>query len=184
MARGNGLSDAYAATLLRLKAQKGNRSGLGLKALMWMLYSERPLRAGELCHALAVETGSPHLDPENIPPLQTLQACCLGLVVVEESSSTVRLVHFTLQEYLLSDPALFHNPHSAIAEVCLTYLNSGSIRALSPTCPWDPSTRPLLEYASCYWRKHARRETTETVEELALRLLDRRATQFGFRLLG
>ena len=33
MARGNGLSDAYTATLARLKGQKGNKSVLGLKVL-------------------------------------------------------------------------------------------------------------------------------------------------------
>jgi len=52
MTLGNGLGDAYTATLTRLKAQKGNKSILGLKVLMWVLYSERPLRAEELCHAL------------------------------------------------------------------------------------------------------------------------------------
>ena len=45
MTQGNGLSDAYTATLLRLKAQKGYKSVLGLKVLMWVLYSERPLQA-------------------------------------------------------------------------------------------------------------------------------------------
>jgi len=34
MARGHGLSDAYTATLTRLKAEKGNKSLLGLKVLM------------------------------------------------------------------------------------------------------------------------------------------------------
>jgi hypothetical protein len=100
MTRGNGLSDAYTATLTRLKAQKGNKSVLGLKVLMWVLYSERPLRAEELCHALGVEIGSADLDPENVPALRTLLSSCLGLVTVEASSSTVRLVHFTLQEHL------------------------------------------------------------------------------------
>ena len=37
MARGKGLSDAYTATLTRLKAQKGTKSELGLKVLMWVL---------------------------------------------------------------------------------------------------------------------------------------------------
>ena len=119
MARGGGLSDAYTATITRLKAQKGNKSILGLKILMWVSNSERPLRGEELRHALGVELGSADLDPESVPALRTLLACCLGLVTVEASSSTVRLVHFTLQEYLLRDPALFHNPHSDIAEVCL-----------------------------------------------------------------
>ena len=127
--QGNGLSDAYTATLSRLKAQKGYKSVLGLKVLMWVLYSERPLRGEELCHALGVEIGSTDLDPENVPALRTLVASCLGLITVEaSSSSTVRLVHFILKEHLSSNPTLFHSPHSLIAEVCLTYLNFGSVR--------------------------------------------------------
>ena len=151
MTQGNGLSDAYTETLSRLKAQRGYKSVLGLKVLMWVLYSERPLRVEELRHALGVEIGSADLDLENVPALRTVVASCLGLITVEASSYTVRLVHFTLQEYLSSDPTLFHSPHSAIAEVCLTYLNFGSIRCLSPTLCQAPSTTPLLEYASVHW---------------------------------
>jgi hypothetical protein len=50
---------------------------------MWVLYSERPLRGEELCHALGVEIGSGDLDPENVPALRTVLASCLGLVTVE-----------------------------------------------------------------------------------------------------
>ena len=173
MTLGNGLSDAYTATLTRLRAQKGHKSVLGLKVLMWVLYSERPLRARELCHALGVEMGSADLDPENVPALRTLLSSCLGLVTAEASSSTVRLVHFTLQEYLLSDPTLFHSPHSTIAEVCLTYLSFGRIRDFSPKLYSAPATTPLLEYASIYWGRHTRKEMTENTKILALRLLAR-----------
>ena len=172
MVQGNGLSDAYTATLTRVKGQKGNKSVVGLKVLMWVLYSQRPLQAEELCHALGVEIGSSDLDPENIPSLRTLIASCLGLVTIEASSSTVRLVHFTLQEHLLSLPTLFHNPHSTIAETCLACLNYGSVWDLPPTLDSAPSTMPFLEYASCYWGEHARMGMTENVERLALRLLD------------
>jgi len=173
MTQGNGLSDAYAATLTRLKAQSGNKSILGLKVLMWVLYSERPLMVEELRHALGVELGSTDLDHENVPALRTLLASSLGLITVEASSSTVRLVHFTLQEHLLSDSIIFPNPHSTIAEVCLTYLNSVSVRDLPPTLRSAPTTMPLLEYASCYWGEHARKEMAENVKILALRLLDK-----------
>ena len=176
MMRGNGLSDAYIATLTRLKAQKGNKPGLGLKVLMWVLYSERPLRAEELCHALGVEVGSSDLDLECVPSLRTLLSSCLGLVTIEVSSSTLRLVHFTLQEHLLRDPALFYNPHSTIAEACLTYLNSTRVCELSPLPPTPvlaPPEMPLLEYASLYWGNHAKKGVTENVRILALRLLDR-----------
>jgi len=174
MALGNGLSDAYTATLTRLKAQKGNKPELGLKVLMWVLNSERPLRAKELCHALGVEIGSTDLDLKNIPSLGALLSCCLGLVTVELSSSTIRLVHFTLQEHLSSDPTQIHNPHSMLAEVCLTYLNFRCIRDL----PLDDllggsEIHALLDYASGYWGDHARRGMTENVKALALRLLAR-----------
>jgi len=183
MARGDGLSDAYMATLTRLKEQKGNKSVLGLKVLMWVLYSKRPLRADELCHALGVEIGSFGLDPKNVPVLRTLQSSCLGLVTVEASSSTVRLVHFTLQEHLLSNPTLFHSPHATIAEVCLTYLNFGCIRDLSPTLLSAPAALPLLGYASCYWGEHTSMGVTENVKILALRLLDRFDEHISAQLL-
>ena len=173
MTQGNGLSDAYTATLTRLKAQKGNKSILGLKVLLWVLFSERPLKTEEICHALGVELGSPDLDLENVPVLRTLLTSSLGLVTVETSSSTVRLVHFTLQEHLLSDSTLFHSPHSTIAEVCLTYLNFQCIRDLWPTLRSPPAAMPLLEYASYYWGHHTGKGMTENVKILALRLLDK-----------
>jgi len=183
MARGNGLSDAYTATLTRLKGQKGNKSVLGWKVLMWVLYSERPLRAEELCHALGVEIGSADLDPNNVPALRTLLGSCLGLVTIEASWSIVRLVHFTLQEHFLSNPTLFHSPHATIAEVCLTYLNFESVRDLSPTLRSSPETMPLLEYAASYWGNHIRMGITENVKTLALRLLDRFDEHISAQLL-
>jgi len=182
MTKGNGLSEAYTATLMRLKTQKGYKSVLGLKALMWVLHSERPLQAEELCDALGVEIGSADLDPENVPALRTLVASCLGLIMIEASSSTVRLVHFTLQEFL-RDAALFYSPHSEIAEVCLTYLNFGFVRGLSPTLRRTPSATPLLEYASVYWGRHTRRGMTENIKILALILLDRFDEHIFARLL-
>lgn len=173
MTTGERLEDAYTAALARMKAQTGVKSRLAMQALMWVFYSERPLHVFELCHALGVEKGSPDSTTENIPDIGTVLRCSLGLLTVDVSSSTVRLVHYTLQEYLSDNPTLFHSPHSTIAEVCLTYLNFQRVRDLSPTLSSAPPTTPFLNYASCYWGAHARRETTESMMPLALRLLDR-----------
>src|SRR5437879_1190925 len=137
---------------------------------MWVSHSERPLHVDELRHALGVEEGSLDLNIENIPAIETLLACSLGLVTIEKSSSTVRLIHYTLQEYLSHNPNLFFQPHSMIAEVCLTYLNFRHVMGFSPTLRSAPPTAPFVEYASCYWSTHARRETTEGVKKLALKL--------------
>ena len=172
MIKGEGLGDAYAATISRIKAQQRSRSKLGMDVLMWISHSEWPLHVDEICHALGVEEGSTDLNIRNIPATETVLACCLGLVTVEKSSSTLRLVHYTLQEYLSHNPNLFLKPQSRIAEVCLTYLNFQQVSGFSPTLRSDPPTVPFIGYASCHWGTHARRETTDSVKTLALKLLD------------
>ena len=172
MTKGEGLGDAYATTLSRIRAQQRSMSKLGMEVLMWVSHSERPLHVDELCHALGVEEGSTDLNVRNIPAIETLLTCCLGLVTVEKSSSTVRLVHYTLQEHLSHNPKLFIKPHSTMAEVCLTYLNFRHIRGISPTLRSVPPTVPFVKYASCYWGAHAKRETTEGVKRLALKVLN------------
>ena len=119
------------------------------------------MHVDELCHALGVEEGSSDLNIRNIPAIETLLACTLGLITVEKSSSTVRLVHYTLQEYLSHNPNLSIKPYSTIAEVCLTYLNFGQVCGISPTVRLIPPTIPFVEYASCYWGTHARRQCSQ-----------------------
>ena len=119
MTSGLGLDDAYDATLDRIKGQSKGKSALAMAALMWISRSEHPIHIGELCHALAVEIGSRCMERDNIPSEKTLLASCMGLVTVDESS-TVRLVHFTLQEYFNSHSEYFENAQSTMAQVCLS----------------------------------------------------------------
>ena len=97
MTNGLGLGDAYDATLGRVKREGGEKARLGMATLMWVSYSQRPLKVDELCHALSVEIGSPNLDDGNIPSIGLLLDCCQGLIAVDKETSTVRLAHFTLQ---------------------------------------------------------------------------------------
>jgi len=143
MTKGEGLGDAYTGALSRIQAQPESRSKLGMEVLMWVSHAERPFRVDELRHALGVE-GSTDLDIGNIPAIETLLACSLGLVTIEKSSSTVRLVHYTLQEHLSNNPNLFPNAHSIIAEICLTYLNFPHVRSFSPALRSVPPTAPFI----------------------------------------
>jgi len=144
-----------------------------MAALMWISHSERPLEADELCHALAVEIGSPDLHSDNVPSIGTVLACCQGLVVVDKEASTVRLIHFTIQEYLRAQPNLFSAAHSIMAETCLSYLNSQQAKALSTSSSRDLQGMPLLEYSSLYWGMHARRDLSGCAKLLALKLYGR-----------
>ena len=173
MSNGQDVGDVYNATLERIRAQGEDKARLGMEAIMWIAYSERPLEPDELCQALGIEIGSTDLDNDNVPSIRTILNCGLGLVTVDSLSSKARLVHFTLQEHILANPTVFCSPHSMMAEVCLAYLNFECVRELPPTCDQLPPTTPFLEYASRYWGAHARRQTSTSVVSLALKLFDR-----------
>ena len=155
MTNGVGLDDAYTATLSRIREQKGNKVRFGIEALMLISHSERPFKAEELCHALAVEVGTLDLNVHNVPTRRTLLNCTLGFVTL----------------------------HFMIAEICLTYLHFQSISELSTTIDTIPSTTPFLHYASCYWGFDAWKEMTEVVKSLALRHLERDASHIPAGIL-
>ena len=180
---GLGLGDAYSATLSRIKGQGGGKARLGMATLMWISYAERPLKADELCHALAVEIESPNLNSDNVPSIRTLLACCQGLVAVDKETSTVRLIHFTLLEYLRARPELFGRAHATMSETCLSYLNPPQIKTL-PTSPSpDFQETPFLEYSSQYWGMHARRDFSDLAKSLALKLFDGYNHQMPIKIL-
>jgi len=171
MTDGLELEHAYGATIERIKAQDVGKSRLGVAALMWVRHAERPLRADELCHALAIKLGCKDLNADNAPSISTLVGCCQGLITVDEETSTVRLIHPTVKGYLSTRSDIFSKPHATMAEICLTYLNSEQVKAILA----DPSAiihdKPFLEYCSVYWGIHAKREHSDHVRSLALELL-------------
>lgn len=85
------LDQAYEKTLQMIKA-KGRASWMQAeRALIWAVYSKRPLHRTEFKHALAIESG---LSQEDLETYQedTVISCCGGLVVVDEESQVVRLI--------------------------------------------------------------------------------------------
>ena len=168
---GAGLGEAYDATLERIRAQGEGMTKLAIAALMWICHAERPLQVDELRQALAVELGSTVFDSENAPSIGALLGCSQGLITVDKESSTVRLIHFTVQEYLCAHPDLFRHPHSVIAKTCLTYLNSRQVRNLPSYPPPGHQLMPFLKYSSRYWGNHAKKEFSVHVGALALHLL-------------
>jgi len=180
---GSDLGSAYDRMLSRVKAQGKIKEEIGMAALMWVLHSERPLSASELCYALAVEIGSADLDPDNVPLIELLLNCCQGLLVADKEASTVRLIHSTLREYLSTRPDLFHRAHSIIAETCLTYLNFQQFKGLPASGHSDPMQAPFLGYSSIYWGTHAKRELSDYAKSLALKLFDNYDDHISIKLL-
>ena len=119
------------------------------------------------CHS------NPDLNNDDIPTISTLLDCCQGLATVDKGASTVRLIHFTLQEHLCTHPDLFDRAHSTMAETCLTYLNFQPVKDLPASSSPDPRDTPFLKYSSLYWGIHMRIELSDIAVTFALQLLDR-----------
>lgn len=142
---------------------------MAISILAWVYLAKRQLRLDELQHALAVKSSDRFFDEDGIPSERSLLDSCLGLAVVEAETLTVRLTHFTLQEYLDKYwKEIFPSGHSDIATTCLTYLKfdhqGGSwwkVRA----------TSPLIDYAVNYVGLHLRKGSNPALYQQMLHIL-------------
>ena len=183
MTEGLDLNDVYGATLERIGKQGGEKTRLGMAALMWVSHSERLLQLDELYYALALEIGSTDINLQRIPSVEVLLSSCLGLLIIDREASTVRLIHFTLQEHLLTRPNLFGPTHSIMAETCLTYLNFQAIKDITSTLSALPWSTPFLKYCSLHWGAHAKRGASKEVVSLALQLFSHIESHISTKLL-
>lgn len=84
----------------RIENQIPEREDFAKQALAWIFYARRPLLTAELQDALAVKPNTRSLDRDYVPTVSLLSSLCIGLIAVDEESRIVRLVHYTIQEYL------------------------------------------------------------------------------------
>ena len=172
-----GLYSSYKGIIARIReCPRESQGKLGMGVLMWLHFAYRPLKLEELQHALAVEKSHTEFDADNIPSQKVLLEYTLGLVLVDEETSTVRFVHYTLEEYLRKYAREgLPNGCSSIAETCLTYLNFGELRQ---PCASNNSLEekiikyPFLNYAARYWGTHIKQESNDGLTELVKTLVD------------
>jgi GPI inositol-deacylase, winged helix domain len=97
---GSGAYDAaYEEVMERINSHGFDYSELAKEVISWIVCSRRTLTTMEIQHAIAIEPGESDIDQDNFTPVEHLVCVCAGLVVVDECSSTIRLVHYTAQEY-------------------------------------------------------------------------------------
>ena len=174
----HGLNDALDSTLSRIHDLPEGKRRIGLETIMWISHATRPLVVDELSEALAIRLGDNFLNRDLRPRLGVMVDCCMGLVTVDEKTSEVRLVHFSVQEYLLANQsALFPDAEKIIAEACITY-SLFEVFGEGSGCRSGKSeiedliiNHPFVRYACRCWGIHAECANDERVEELALKFL-------------
>lgn len=117
------LGQAFEDTLRRIEDEPRNRRLVTVQSLMWISHAYRPLQINELRHAVATQVGDTEFDPDNLLQPKFIIECGFGLVVIDDESSVIRLVHHTLQDFLHSKRReVFRGEETEITKICLTYL--------------------------------------------------------------
>ena len=174
-----GLDDAFQETLQRIQAQPENRRTMAMNKLMWISLAKRPLLIGELFDVLAIKSSERTLNKRNRPSQRLVLECCFGLVTLDEESSVIRLVHYSVQEYLLEHRAgIFPSGEESVAEKCLRYLLCNAFSTGS--CPDQETIRacltdyPFYRYTCRYWGHHVRDAASGKLDQLAIEFLSSR----------
>jgi hypothetical protein len=183
------LDDTYARILTNIEEDYQQEA---LSALLWLVFSERPLKIEEIADAAVV---NPQSDPPFNPderlsdPNDVLQILA-GLVTISPKDGpynspqlVVRLAHFSVKEYLLSDrilngPAWKFSTSSItandfIARSCLLYIlhyDESDSKAMSSD---DLERFPLLQYACQFWYIHAKSipvQSRKSIDPVSCRL--------------
>jgi hypothetical protein len=183
------LHDAFRVTIDRIRDQKPDISKQAMGVLQWIFLAKEPLTIEELRHALAVEPDDTDLDWDNFVDSQLLLSCCLGLVIADESTSTVRLVHKSLQDYFkiqYDKGTIFTDGHNHVAHICLTYMSFDSYDKEVLTLRNEIFKKyALLKYATSSWAYHSRNsKKPEETEDMAFYLLHEKfESRLFFRML-
>ncbi|KAI9761454.1 MAG: hypothetical protein M1840_001798 [Geoglossum simile] len=128
-----GLAATYERILDKIIVSTGGaeKATLAIKTFKWIICARRPLRIDELKEAVGIESTHKFWDPDKIPTDDDQLIRCWGnLVVFDTNDKTVRLAHYTVQQFLLSESAgsehfCFRQSEAEIevGEICVAYLS-------------------------------------------------------------
>ena len=187
------LDDTYADAITRISSQDEEDVQLAKRTLMWISCAKRPLSIIELQHALATKPGAKELDTESLPDKDVIVDVCSGLVAIDRESETIRLVHYTTQDYLVRVRAeLFATAEIDMTCCCLTHLlfsTSAQISELRESFYTSASKNvaelkaayPFWSYAARFWGSHAHEKAQydARTQRLVFQLLETNNTAIG-----
>ncbi|KAF9765951.1 hypothetical protein IL306_001688 [Fusarium sp. DS 682] len=118
------VNQTYDDIMERIDKQGEEKRDAARTILSWIVFARRPLSVKEIKHALAVRAGDETFNTGRMFLTEDITAFCCGLVVLEAKEKTVKLVHYTAQDYFndATKAKLFPGFELNIALVCSTYL--------------------------------------------------------------
>jgi ankyrin repeat protein len=162
---------AYKEAIERIEGQNPGSVELAKQALSWITCAKRPLTTLELQHALAVEIGESELDEQNLPEVEDIVSGCAGLVIIDENSNIIRLVHYSTQEYFeRTQMSWFPDAQRYITMTCVTYLSfdvfAVGVCRTRTEIKARLQSNVLYDYAALNWGYHAYAASTEVKQSI------------------
>ena len=180
-----GLNDMYQAIWDRIfLKQDEQRQVIACTALTWITYAKELLEVDQLLHAVAVDLDPDisDIDSDDLIDVDTLLSSCLGLVVVNEKTGTIRLVHETTQTYLESRFNKL-DANTSIAKTCLKYLGF-PLELLEADLNACIEKYRMAPYAAIYWAEHIHLGNGDGEESITQDVLDIISSQAKRDILG
>lgn len=171
------LNGIYDDAMQRIYAQDEDFSRLAIQVLSWVSCALRPLTVLELQHALARDSFGTGVTDSDIVDEGHFISVCAGLVIIDNESHIVRLVHYTAQEYFKTvRPDHLVNAEEEITATCLWYLSSQVIlESIENNDQGNSSSTvsfPLLDYAGSNWGWHLRLVSSHRIDDAVLRFIN------------
>ncbi|EHK50281.1 Hypothetical protein TRIATDRAFT_154409, partial [Trichoderma atroviride IMI 206040] len=165
---------AYQGIMKRVEHQGPKSVKFAKSVLSWVTCVKRPLFISELQHALAIEIGESKFDEEYLPQVHDLITVCAGLITLDENSNTIRLFHYTAQEYFeQTQIEWFPDAENDITQTCITYLSfdvfETGVSSTDTAFEMRMQSNQLYDYAAHHWGHHARKP--EVLDPLVLDFL-------------
>lgn len=155
------VEETYRQTFDRIRDKSRPRQELAESVMLWLSYARRPLKFEELQEAVALKWKDTVLEIKSVSPRKIILEACMGLVTTETQSSTITLVHSTLEGYFKSQYRSKIDPDAFIGRLLLSYL-SRNIISQAPRQRYHDFARalvdkcPLLPYSYHFWHDHVK----------------------------
>jgi ankyrin repeat protein len=170
------LEGTFSRALDRATKYRTGRRDYSRTVFEIVIAAKRPLTTDELCEALSVAPGDDEWNPaRHLNSVFPALACCGSLIMVEEESLTVRLIHHSVKKFLIGENlsgriTSMNDAERTMRSIILTYLNYGVFETQLSTFVTQPM--PAQQAPSKIIRSMDTRSISRTI---ALRLLKARA---------
>jgi hypothetical protein len=106
-----------------VRNQRTACAALDIRTLAWLVKAQRVLKINKLQIAVSLEAGMTKFEKMDMLDEGKLIDSCQGLIVMDATNKTVRLAHFTTEEYLNRKGIIPQNSDTTLAIACTTYLS-------------------------------------------------------------